>query len=141
MIKILTEWQQERFDEFEEAIHRKKSLFRNGKYRKLGKTYTLNELGFTLQALGYDVYVYTPYKEMEYFAKGFIWTDYNLRGLDKSKTVILFDEVKMNDDMTMEILNICSGHEFPVVGFVKYEDEEFNFKTEKTEYECKWIKD
>ena len=105
MFKILTRWQQERFDEFEKAIHKKEMLFRNGKYRQLGKTYLLNELGFTLQALGYKVLVYTPYKR-EYFAEGFIYSSDNSRGIDRLKTVILFDEVEIENDETQELIKL-----------------------------------
>ena len=135
MSKILTDWQQERFDEFEEAIHRKQMLFRNGKYRCVGKTYLLNELGFTLQALGYKVLVYTPYKR-EYFSERFIYNSDNSRGIDRLKTVILFDEVEMYKDETQELIKLFKQLQIPVVGFVRYEDEE---PTQfKMEYECKW---
>ena len=89
MIEILTRWQQERFDEFEEAIHRKERLFRDGRVRQTGKTYLLNELGLTLQALGYKVLVCTPFTQLEYFAENFVYSSDNLRRIDKLKTVIL----------------------------------------------------
>lgn len=136
MFKILTRWQQERFDEFEKAIHKKEMLFRNDKYRQLGKTYLLNELGLTLQALGYKVLVYTPFKGVEYFADKFIYSSDNSRGIDKLKTVVIFDEVQMEDDETIELLKLFKMYQIPVVGFVRYKDEEL---TEfKTEFECKW---
>ncbi len=110
-------------------------LFRNGKYRCVGKTYLLNELGFTLQALGYKVLVYTPYKR-EYFAERFIYNSDNSRGIDRLKTVILFDEVEMYKDETQELIKLFKQLQIPVVGFVRYEDEE---PTQfKMEYECKW---
>lgn len=136
MSKILTDWQQERFDEFEKAIHRKEMLFRNGRIRQFGKTYILNELGFTLQALGYEVYVNTPFTQLEYFAERFIHNDYDLRGINILKTVILFDESKIDNDKTQGILKYCKSCQIPVVGFVRYKDEEL--KEFKTEYECKW---
>jgi len=141
MSKILTDWQQERFDEFEEAIHRKKNLFRNGRIRQLGKTYTLNELGLTLQALGYEVYVYTPFTQLEYFAERFIHNDYDLRGINILKTVILFDEVKIDDDEVKEILKYSRCCQIPVVGFVRYKDEDEEPIQFKTEYECNWVED
>lgn len=137
--KILTDWQQERFDEFEKVIHKRQMLLRNGKYRGTGKTYLLNELGFTLQVLGYKVLVYTPFKKMEYFAENFIYSSDNLREIDnKLKTVILFDEVEVFSDEAQELIKIFKQLRIPVVGFVRYKDEEKPTPF-KMEYECKWI--
>ncbi len=137
MFKILTRWQQERFNEFEEVIHRNEMFFRNSKYRQLGKTYLLNELGLTLQALGYKVLVYTPYDRMEYFAERFIRNIYDLKGIGRDKIVILFDEANIDNDDIQEIIEYCENYQISIVGFVRYEDEEL--KEFKIEFECKWI--
>jgi len=110
--------------------------FRDGRYRGVGKTYLLNELGFTLQALGYKVLVYTPNKKMEYFAENFIYSSDNLRGIDNLKTVILFDEVEVFSDEAQELIKLFKQLRIPIVGFVRYKDEEP--KQFKMEYECKW---
>lgn len=143
MRNILTRWQQERFDEFEEAIHKRRMLFRNGEYRGNGKTYLLNELGLTIQALGYRVLVYTPYTNTEYFAENFIYSSDcgsdNPRRIDKLKTAVLFDEVIFDDDETKIIVEYCKKYRIPVVGFVRYKDEEHT--RFKMEYKCEWFKD
>lgn len=140
MIEILTYWQQERFNEFEEAINRKQMLFRNGKYRGVGKTYLLNELALTLQALGYDVYICTPFTQLEYFAEKFIHWSSDLWGISVENKVILFDEVKIEGDNTIHILELCELHSIPAVGFVRYKEDN-EPKQFKMEYECKWVKD
>ena len=140
MSKILTKWQQERFDEFEEAIHKRRMLFRNVEYRGNGKTYLLNELGLTLQALEYKVLVYTPFTQLEYFAENFIYNSDNLRGIDnKLKTVILFDEVRIDNDETQELIKLFKKYRIPVVGFIKYKDEEKSMQPFRMEYRCEWI--
>jgi hypothetical protein len=139
MIVILTKWQQNRFDEFEEAIHRKEMLFRNAKVRGIGKTYLLNELGLTLQVLGYEVLVYTSYDRMEYFAEKFIYNDYDLQGINILKAIILFDEAKLDNDEVQEILKYSRCCQIPVVGFVRYKDDDL--MKFKTEYKCEWVKD
>jgi len=139
MIEILTKWQQERFDEFEEAIHRNGIRFINGRIRRIGKTYLINELALTLQALDYTVYVFTSYQNIEYFAEKFIQSYNNLRGINRDKKVILFDEVRIDEDETMKILELCEKYSISVVGFTRYKGDE-DVKEFKTEFECEWIK-
>ena len=120
-------------------------LFRYVEYRGKGKTYLLNELGLTLQALGFEVLVYTPYTKMEYFAENFIYSsDYtsdNPRRIDKLKTVILFDEVEIDNDETQELIKFFKKYRIPVVGFVRYKDEKVPMQPFKMEYKCEWVKD
>ena len=85
------------------------------------------------------MYVYTPFIQLEYFAERFIRNDYDLRGINILKTVILFDEVKIDNDEVKEILKYSRCCQIPVVGFVRYKDQEpVDYKME---YECEWIKD
>jgi AAA+ ATPase superfamily predicted ATPase len=88
---LLTKKQQEVFDEILHSIEKKQNYFLSSEDRRIGKTFTLNELAFNLQALGYRVFILTPYQDQEYFADGFISIySPSYRGrLDENTVIIL----------------------------------------------------
>jgi hypothetical protein len=137
---MLTEKQQEVLDNFLEAIEQGKNLLLSSENRRIGKTYILNELGFTLQALGYNVFVLTPYKEQEYYANKFISDGIDrFKGFNREKLVILADEARylMMDD----IMEYCEYRKVPIVGYVNfYIPRKIEPKEFKREYECIWIR-
>lgn len=142
---MLTEKQQEIFDDFLDAIEQKQELFLSSHERRMGKTYTLNELAFTLQALGYIVFVLTPFKNQEYFAHRFINYLRDLRGINRNKIVIIVDEIRFwnnKNQETQEILEFCSNCKIPVIGYVNYYKNNWisNEIKFKREYSCEWIK-
>ncbi len=137
---MLTEKQQETFDLFLYIIEQSKIYFLSSEPRRIGKTYILNELGFTLQALGYEVYILTPYPHQEYFANGFISTEpRDFRGMFKDNTIIIVDEERF--ELIGELLDYCRSRNIPVVGYVNFDEikpvEPIEFKTE---YKYEWIK-
>lgn len=118
---MLTEKQQKVFDDFLDAVKNKQILVLSSHQRNIGKTYTLNELAFSLQALGYIVFILTPFKSQDYFAHRFLY-DYirDLCGLDMSKIVIIADEVMYWDNKNIEIFKHCQYYQIPIVGYVNY---------------------
>lgn len=133
--------QQVVFDYFLEKIEERKSCFLSSENRGIGKTFTLNELAFNLQALGYIVYILTPYKNQEYFAHSFISDSMKeLYKIDRDILVIIVDESKYCK--LDEIINFCKDYQIPIVGYVDFEFGKIKIKEKiefKREYDCKWI--
>jgi len=115
---ILTDVQQAVFDEFLEAVEQKNILYKDSSPRRIRKTCILNELAFTLQALGYFVYFIVPdkmYRNREYFACGFISVGSNFyRGIP-SNSVIIGDEAQISK--IEDIINYCKSHNIPMIGY------------------------
>lgn len=137
---MLTQKQQEVFDKMLEIVESKGQYLLSSKNRGIGKTYTLNELAFTLQALGYRVYWLTPSYAIEHYGEKYLSLTYNdYRGSSRENLVVIVDEpyyYMMNDFITY-----FSDHNVPVVGYVNYKDPNKISSVEfKQEYECKWIK-
>jgi len=105
------------FDVFLQTIKERDRLFLSLNERGVGKTYVINELGFTLQALEYEPYILTINPIREYFAVDFIINVDYLRGIHIEKAVILVDEYDFNK--MDEILDYCSCYKIPIVGFVR----------------------
>ncbi len=115
---MLTEKQQKVFKKLLHSVERKENYFLSSEDRGIGKTFTLNELAFTLQALGYKVYVLTPYPKQVYYANGIISLDLiDLSGVDDN-TVIIVDGVKFKK--MKQLLEYCKLKRFPVVGYVEF---------------------
>jgi hypothetical protein len=79
--------------------------------------------GFDLQALGYKVFIYTPYKDQDYYANGFVYEGLNnFRGLKKDCTVVIVDEINKcsirEQNNLKELLEYCEYGRIPVVGYV-----------------------
>jgi hypothetical protein len=138
---MLTEWQEDKYKIFSEVIEQRGNFFFSSEDRNVGKTYLLNELGLELQALGYTVYILTPYPEHEYFAHGFIYINGDgYRGRLKENTVVLVDEARLY--MMDEFLDYCKWRQIPVIGFVNYRrpyKPEIDKDLFIREYECNWI--
>lgn len=135
----LNEYQKKKYSIFWDTINQRSNFFFNAKDRRVGKTYLLNEIGLELQALGYIVYVLTPFKKQEYFAEKFILNELrDIAGIDRNKLVILADEVMIWDGLN-DLLEYCKFCRIPVVGFVRYPDvKPVNYSIFEREYECKW---
>lgn len=116
---MLTPKQQETYDYFMDTINKKHQSFLPSDERGVGKTYILNELGFELQALGYQVYIMTPHHD-EHVACKYINNINELNGVDKNKVVIFVDEVRFYNDKNQEFFDYCWQRGMPVVGFVDY---------------------
>ena len=134
--------QQVVFDIFLEMIKKKRNCFLSSEDRRIGKTYTLNELAFNLQAIGYIIYILTPYKNQEYFAHNFISDSIKeLYKIDRYNLVIIVDESKYCK--LDEIIKFCKDHQIPMVGYVDFEFGKMKIKEKiefKREYKCNWIK-
>lgn len=144
---MLTEKQGWILEEMLKSIKKQENLLLSSKERNIGKTFTLNQLALTLQALGYKVYMLTPYRGQEYYADRFISLlekDYD--GLFYDSVVVIVDEsryIMMND-----FLEYCKYRDVPVVGYIDYQNyktivdlsETSNQSNFKAEYECEWLK-
>jgi hypothetical protein len=140
VINILTKIQQEAFNEFFESIEKGENLLLSSEPRRIGKTTILNELALTLQALGYIVYVSTPYQKQEYFAHRFLSNDMiHNRGLFGDNIVVIADESKY--EYMNELLFNCKVKNIPVVGYVNFKIYKpiDNVESFKREYECQWV--
>jgi AAA+ ATPase superfamily predicted ATPase len=136
---MLTENLQTVLEKFLEVIENKQNLLLSSEDRRIGKTYILNELGFTLQALGYKVYILTPYREQEYYADKFTSCDAkDFQGLFMDKSVVIADEARYM--MMYDIVGYCEYRKIPIVGYVNFDVprkiESIEFERE---YECTWI--
>lgn len=109
--------QQQVHDSFLNAAIEGFSLLRSATATEGKSKAMIIELGLTLQALGYLVYVLTPYKDKFYYAHGFIEEDRHL-GLLDDRAIIIADEaryVHMN-----KIIEYCEDMKIPIVGYVKF---------------------
>ena len=115
---MLTKEQQIYYDEFEDTIKEKKNLLYSSHQRAWGKSYILNELGLTLQALGYEVYFFSDYDTYEFYATKYLSRSDNIRGINNYKTVLIVDECRHS--RLIDVLNYCESREIPVVGFIDF---------------------
>ncbi len=139
---MLTEQQQKVLDEMLEYIKKKENYLLSSEDRRIGKTITLNELAFTLQALGYKVFILTPYQNQEYFANSFISLgSWGFSGKFTDNSVVIADEAKY--EMMYEFLDYCKYRNIPVIGYINFNRgkrvlikpiDDF-----KIEYECNWF--
>ena len=116
----LTEYQQDLFDTFMYHVELGGICLKSIEGRAIGKTHALNELGFNLQALGYEVFVSTITEHIEYFAEMFVSVDsQSWRGMLDDKCVVLVDEIKVSK--MDELIRYCEMRKIPVVGFVNFD--------------------
>lgn len=120
---MLTEIQQKICDEFLYSVEKKENNIISSDQRRIGKTTILNELAFDLQALGYRVFVYTSYKDQDYYADGFIYEGlHNFRGLKRDYMVVIVDELNITSmresNNYKELLEYCEYGKIPVVGYI-----------------------
>lgn len=119
-IEKLTEKQQTVFDVMLNMVDLKQSYLLSSEYRGIGKTIALNELAFTLQSLGYEVYLLNPYPVKEYYVNKIISIYMNdFCGLFKHNSVVIADETKYS--LMDDILDYCKDNKVPIVGFVNFE--------------------
>lgn len=123
MLIKLTEQQQKIFNEFLDSVEKKENNIISSDQKQIGKTTILNELGFDLQALGYKVFVYTPYKNQDYYANGFIYEGlHNFRGLKRDYIVVIVDELNRESireqNNFKELLEFCEYGKIPIVGYI-----------------------
>lgn len=137
---MLTEQQQKVFDKMLECIEKKENYFLSSEDRNIGKTFMLNELAFTLQTLGYKVFVLTPCRACEYYGEKFISLDsQSYRGVLANNAVIIADEARF--EMMEGLLDYCKYRSIPVVGYVNFRRSKIPEPIQfKREYECTWIK-
>ena len=99
----------------------KKSIYFNSNMRRnTGKTTIINELGLTLQSLGYEVYILTLSNCVEYNASKRICRIDDLDGIKTDSLVILIDEEFRESNLFLEVENFCDDNSVSMVGFVIY---------------------
>ena len=101
------------------SIKNRKNLFYSSEDRGVGKSYTINQLGYILQSLGYIVYILSPFEScLGYFANGRISLhSNNFRGINPIHSVILVDEEERRN--MGELIDYCKDI-VPIVGFVNF---------------------
>ena len=123
---MLKKKQQKDFNKFLHKIEQKENCFFTSEDRNIGKTFTVNELAFTLQSLGYIVFILTPYKNMEYFAERFISLNKEDYKKLRENVVVIADEARF--EMMKDFLDYCKYKKIPIVGYV-------NFTSNKPKYQ------
>lgn len=121
MVEKLTMKQEVFYDGMEKAILNKKfALYDPDTFdRGTGKTTVVNEIGFTYQALGYNVYVLSPCRNLEYYACKMIDKIEDLRGIKINNLIILVDEELKELKSYKIIESFCKHLNIPMVGFVR----------------------
>lgn len=139
-IEKLSNQQQTIFDVMLQMAETKQNYLLSSEPRNIGKTTILNELSFTLQALGYDVYLLNQYLARDFYTNGLITLkNESYKGILHKNSVVLIDESRYS--ILSDLLDYCETFNIPVIGFTNFErnkaiiDNEENFKQE---YECKW---
>lgn len=122
----LTKEQQLFFDIFDNYLQNKQSKLYHSDRRAWGKTTILNELGFTYQALGYEVLLITQFSNAnEHFATKYIplaFSSRHLRGYPVGKTIAIIDEYDLLPKSIIysvenELLDTLKQLQIPYVGF------------------------
>lgn len=130
---------------FVSAVVNRDNVFISSDKRNWGKTIILNELGYTLQALGYKVYILTISNLMEYCADEFIiFYPEKFEGKLNDKSVVLVDEVYYYNPNFQNFTDYSLSRNTPIVGFVNYkelkiEKDKDSVENFKREYECNWV--
>lgn len=90
-----------------------------------GKTTILNEIGFTYQALGYDVFLVTSsFQGVHHFCHTTFNGEEDRRKIDpRKKAIAIIDEFNTEDDRFHEIIECLEAYGVPYVGFVKFKDD------------------
>ena len=109
------------FDIFDDCLQKKQHKVYSSDRRAWGKTAIINEIGFTYQALGYEVLLITQFPNAnEHFASRCIFNEWEFAGMKREKTIVIIDEydVQKNYDarFLMEELRQLN---IPYVGFAK----------------------
>jgi hypothetical protein len=119
-IKRLTEQQQKVFDVMLHMARVRQSYLLSSEDRGIGKSITLNELAFTLQTIGYDVYLLNPHPVKDYYVNNIIALDSkSYEGLFRENSVVIADESRY--EMMDDILEYCKYKKVPIVGYVNFE--------------------
>lgn len=125
---MLTKYQQVKFDNFLEAAINRKSLLYVTRLRRTGKTYLLNELSFTLQALGYIVYVLPCNIRQEHVGDRMLISPMELLGINYERVVVIVDFVDIKEIIKYE--NCTKPRGIPIIGFITWERNVFKRKKE-----------
>ncbi len=121
-------------DSFVNVALEKRSLLLSSSGRKTGKTITMDECCFTLQALGFEVLVLTINKRFPYCAHDLIEIDNSEihNKLDgRQKVAIVVDEFPYRK--MFNLLSYCDGRNIPVIGYVDFIDLKESARKEEIE--------
>ena len=117
----LTKEQQLFFDIFDNYLQNRQNKLYPSDRRAWGKTTIINEIGFTYQALGYEVLLITHFPNAnEHFANRCIFNEWEFSGVNREKTIVIIDEydVQKNYDARF-LLEELRQLNIPYVGFAK----------------------
>lgn len=115
------------FDRFDECLQKRLSYLSSSEDRGWGKTTVLNEIGFTYQALDYDVLLITEYPESNvHYATKYIGSIRDLYGVRTNKTICIFDEyrvfseIRRKREFFINVIDELNRMNIPYVGFVTF---------------------
>jgi hypothetical protein len=118
--------QKEYYNLFDQCLQKYESKLFSSEQRGWGKTTILNEIGFTYQALGYDVLIVTKHIDSnEHYAT--LLFDY-VSTTDRfihnpNKTIAIIDEYNYFNENCQDIINYFTERKIPYVGFVNFNED------------------
>lgn len=114
----LTDQQLEMKNDMIETANRIGHCFMDAKYRGIGKSTILRDIGLEYQALNYTVFIITQsYMKQEYIANQKLTPLDNGRWLP-DESVVLVDEMYLDD--TVWAIEYCNKRGIPIMGFARY---------------------
>ena len=117
----LTAYQNWYLKMFEYYIQRNQSKLFSSDERGWGKSTILKELSYTYQILGYKIYLLSSCPNVtKVFCDKYIYNSENIRGISRSKTIVIVDEYNYMNDGFIKVLEYCEAFDIPVVGFVNF---------------------
>ena len=114
----LTQEQKDIKEDMIETTNRVGFCFMDSKYRMIGKTTILRDIGLEDQALGYNVFIVTStlFKQEYIATRGIAPTDSNR--YVPYNSIVLVDELYIGD--TDWLVRWCAERKLPLMGFVRY---------------------
>ena len=109
------------FDIFDNYLQNKQNkLYPSGR-RAWGKSTIMNEIGFTYQALGYEVLLITQFPNAnEHFASKCIFNEWEFAGVKREKAIVIIDEYDVQKNYEARfLLEALKQLNIPYVGFAK----------------------
>ena len=116
----LTRQQQEVFNSFDCALQNRQSVLLNSAERGWGKTLIVNEIGFTYQALGYDVWLVSRFPASYYATQKIDATRAHIASICiTNKTIAIVDDIP-NRGVLLKVLGELEERGIPYVGFANW---------------------
>ena len=114
----LNDRQQVYFDLFDKKLQDGTGCIISSYERQWGKTTIVNEIGFTYQALGYQVFLLTKFPQSnEHFANKYVASESDICGIGGNKCIAIIDEYDIKNYADSSLLDCLEYCNIPCVGF------------------------